>query len=40
LGGEAFKVRSRTPRIHIMGLRQKFRNLHVVLFWLPVLTAT
>jgi hypothetical protein len=22
---------SRTPRIHVMGLRQKFRNIHVVL---------
>ena len=31
LGGEAFKIRSRTPSIHVTGLRQKFRNLHVVL---------
>ena len=39
LGSEALKIRSRTPRVHLVGLRQKFRNVHVVLSRLPVLTA-
>ena len=35
-GSEAFKIASRTPRIHVMGVRQKFGNLHVVLSGPPV----
>src|SRR5579859_5179227 len=38
-GGEAFKIASRTPRIHVMGLRQKFGNVHVNLSWPPELAA-
>ena len=35
-GGETFKIASRTPRIHVMGVRQKFGNVHVVLSGPPV----
>jgi hypothetical protein len=35
-GGEAFKITSRSPGIHVVGLRQKFRNIHVVLSRPPV----
>jgi hypothetical protein len=37
--GKAFKKRSRTSSIHVMGLCQKFRNIHVALSRLPVLAA-
>lgn len=35
-GGETFKIASRSPRIHVMGVRQKFGNVHVVLSGPPL----
>jgi hypothetical protein len=29
-GGETLKVACRAPRIHVMGMRQKFGNVHVI----------